>query len=91
MKLVEIFHGDEADTVVLVTGDTDLAPAVRTTMRLFPMKQIVFGFPYKRKNKELAQLVAAYFHIRKERYAAHQLPDPVVLPSGRRVSKPAGW
>jgi hypothetical protein len=91
MKLVEIFHGDEADTVVLVTGDTDLAPAVQTTMRLFPTKQICFGFPYKRKNKELTQLVTAHFYIRKERYAAHQLPDPVVLPSGRRVPKPAGW
>ena len=91
MKLVEVFHQDEADTVVLVTGDTDLAPAVRTTFRLFPTRQICFAFPYKRRNNELARLVSKFFYIRKERYVAHQLRDPMRLPSGRLVSKPADW
>jgi uncharacterized LabA/DUF88 family protein len=91
MKLVEVFHRDEADTAVLVTGDTDLAPAVRTASRLFPVKQICFAFPYKRRNSELAKLVSKYFYIRKERYAAHQLPDPMALPNGRLVSKPREW
>ena len=91
VKLIELLYADKADTVVLVSGDTDLAPAVETASRLFPTKEICFGFPYKRKNKELAQLVSKHFHIRKERYRAHQLPDPMILPSGRRISKPAGW
>ena len=89
MKLVEILLQDEADTVVLVTGDTDLAPAVRTASRMFPSKEICFAFPYKRKNKELAKLVSKHFYIRKERYLAHQFSDPVILPSGRKVAKPA--
>jgi uncharacterized LabA/DUF88 family protein len=91
MKLVELFHKDQADTVVLVTGDTDLAPAVRTAFDLFPTRQICFAFPYRRKNGELARLVSKSFYIRKERYAAHQLADPMRLPSGRLVPKPAGW
>jgi uncharacterized LabA/DUF88 family protein len=91
MKLIEVFHEDEADTAVLVTGDTDLAPAVRTAFRLYPARQICFAFPYKRRNNELARLVSKFFYIRKERYPAHQLPDPMRLPSGRLVPKPAGW
>ncbi|MCK4548347.1 MAG: NYN domain-containing protein [Candidatus Eisenbacteria sp.] len=91
MKLVEILVLDEADTVVLVSGDTDLAPAVRTAGRLCPTKQICFGFPYKRRNNELARLVSKYFYIRKDRYVAHQFPDPVTLRSGRAVPKPASW
>ena len=91
MKLVEIFFNDEADTVFLVTGDTDLAPGVRTASQMFPTKEIGFIFPYKRKNKELAALVSKHFHMKKERYAKHQLPDPMVLPSGRKVSKPSAW
>ncbi|MDO9172991.1 MAG: hypothetical protein Q7W29_14285, partial [bacterium] len=79
------------DTIVLITGDTDLAPGVRTTTRLFPTKRICFGFPYKRKNNELAQLVSVSFQIRKERYLAHQFPDPVTLPSGRLIAKPDEW
>jgi uncharacterized LabA/DUF88 family protein len=91
MKLVELFHDDRADTIVLVTGDTDLAPAVRTAASMFSAKQVCFGFPYKRSNKELEGLVPRHFYIRKERYARCQFPDPFVLSSGRRVPKPQSW
>lgn len=91
VKLLELLHLDSADTIVLVTGDTDLAPAVKTAARLFPSMQVCFAFPYRRKNKELAQLVPKSFHIRKERYLANQLPDPFILPNGRVIPKPAGW
>jgi len=90
-KLFEIFATDACDTAVLVTGDTDVAPAVRTAARLFPGKRVCFAFPYQRKNKELAQLVKTCFHLRKEAYAKHQLPDPVVLPDGTSLAKPPAW
>jgi uncharacterized LabA/DUF88 family protein len=35
LKIMELFHRDECDTVVLVTGDTDLAPAVRMAADVF--------------------------------------------------------
>jgi uncharacterized LabA/DUF88 family protein len=91
VRLLEVFHEDDADTAVLVTGDTDLAPAVRTAQKLFPSKEICFAFPYKRRNNELAKLVSRHFYIRKERYLRFRLPDPYTLPSGRKVFKPAGW
>jgi uncharacterized LabA/DUF88 family protein len=91
VKLIELLHRDRADTVMLVTGDTDVGPAVRTAMDLFPTKQIGFAFPYRRINRELERLVSMHFYIRKTRYAAHQFADPCTLPNGRVVSKPAGW
>jgi len=90
-KLLEVLHLNAADTVVLVTGDTDLAPAVRTARTLFPTKRIWFIFPYRRKNKELAQIADGNCYIRKERYAQHQFPPAVTLATGRAVAKPATW
>jgi hypothetical protein len=29
--------------------------------------------------------------VKREQYAKHQLPDPVVLPNGHRISKPTTW
>ena len=55
-RLFEVCHSDQAETVILVTGDTDLAPTVRTCKRLFPDKVIFFAFPYRRTNSELAGL-----------------------------------
>lgn len=91
IKLVELFYSNGCDTAVIVTGDTDLAPAVRTASQLFPDKNVCFAFPYKRKNNELAKLVNISFRIKKERYAQHQFPDPIVLPSGRELRKPIKW
>lgn len=91
LKIMELFHLDECDTVVLVTGDTDLAPAVRMAASVYPAKTICFAFPYKRKNKELNSITNKSFLIRKERYATHQFSDPYVGVSGRSINKPPRW
>jgi len=91
VKLMELLFYDQCDTAVLMTGDTDLAPAVRTAKRLFPKKRVCFAFPYKRKNKELAQIADVHFHIKKERYLAHQFPDPFILSDGQQIQKPMTW
>jgi len=91
IKLFEILHKDEADTVTLVTGDTDLAPAVRTVRSIFPTKRIWFLFPYKRKNNELARLADGHCNIKKARYSQHQFPQSITLQSGRVVTKPENW
>jgi uncharacterized LabA/DUF88 family protein len=77
VKLLKIFFNDECDTVVIVTGDTDIAPAVTTSKRLFPTKNIIFAFPYKRKNKELSQLAPGSFKIKSEQYVKNQFSDPI--------------
>lgn len=91
IKLLELFFTDSCDTAVLVTGDTDLAPAARTAKKLFTNKKVVFAFPYKRKNQELAKLAPNSFEIRKKQYVKHQFPNPYVLPDGSKVHKPSNW
>jgi uncharacterized LabA/DUF88 family protein len=90
-KLLEVFYTNECDTAVLVTGDTDLAPAVKTANRLFPEKQILFAFPYGRKNRELSQLARESFAIGKNQYVRHQFPNPYQLSNGTLVKKPPSW
>lgn len=90
-RLMELCYRDAADTFVLVTGDTDLAPVIRTATRLYPSKEFCFGFPFRRKNKELAKLVSRHFRIHRDQYAKFQFHDPLVLPSGRSIPKPPSW
>jgi len=91
VRLMELLHNDKCDTAVIVSGDTDLAPAVRIATAVFPAKEICFAFPYRRKNRELARLVSTSFRVKKQRYQQHQFPDPLKLPSGRFLHKPANW
>lgn len=90
-KLLELLHNKKCDTIVLVTGDTDLAPAIKTTKALFPEINIVCLFPYKRHNDELAELSHTHIKIKAETYTKHQLADPFELPDGTKISKPPSW
>lgn len=90
-KLLEICHLDLCDTVIIVSGDTDITPAFHTARRLFPSKDIGFLLPYKRHNKELMLLTPIHFLIAKATYLKHQLADPFVAPSGRSIAKPTNW
>jgi len=91
MHLFEICHSKEADSIVIVSGDTDLAPAVRACQRLFPAIFMCFAFPYKRHNAELKRLLPESFKIGHRSYLTHQYPDPLQLPDGCTVAKPAEW
>lgn len=91
VRLLELFVRDRADSIILMSGDTDLAPAVRLAKRLFPDKLVGFAFPFGRKNRELEKLSDVSFQISKGQYLRFQLPDPYVLQGGRRVKKPAAW
>lgn len=95
-KLLELVVTDACDTVVLMTGDTDLAPAVRTAQKLVAggvvaHKDIRFALPYKRHNNILRDIAPGSLRMGKERYAKYQFPDPFTLKSGKKVSKPSSW
>jgi len=91
VKVFELFARDQADRVVLVTGDTDLVPAVRTARQLYPAKEVCFAFPWNRKQAELQKLAnRPCFTISREAYRAHQFPDPALI-GGRAYFKPPAW
>ena len=91
VRLFELCHEDQADIIALVTGDTDLAPAVRICRRLFPEKTIFFIFPFRRSNNELAQLAPESIKMKLRSVQRHQFPDPLTLPNGRQIRKPPHW
>jgi len=91
VQLIELFVKNECDIVVLITGDTDLVPAIKTARSLFPGKEIIVGFPFGRKNNELVRASNRHFKILKERYESHQFADPLILPDGNVIRKPEEW
>jgi len=91
IKVVEVLLKNECDTTVIVSGDTDLAPAIRKCKTLFPDKKVVFSFPYNRKNMELFTLAPGSFSINCKQYIKYQLPNPVVLRNGQKIHKPSTW
>ena len=91
VKILELALGGETETIVIVSGDSDLIPAIRTTRRLFPSVRIWMAFPAGKGGKQLRKATHGAFTFSAAQYAAHQFPDPVVLASGRKLVKPGKW
>ena len=91
VKVIEIFHLDISDIVVIVSGDTDLSPAIEKAKLLFPKKQVLFAFPYNRRHTELAALAPKSFSIKRKHYEKHQFPQQVTLQNRHKIAKPKSW
>lgn len=93
-KLLELLNADDdthCETFVLVTGDSDLAPAIRTAMRVEPNVNIRFAFPVNRKSNDLLRVAPSSFKLRSGHYKANQFKNPLKLTDGTLVHKPSLW
>lgn len=89
--LIEQLADGACAAAVLVTGDTDLAAGVKVAKRMFPHKEVIFIFPFRRKSQELAKLVSRTFRVKGDRYRRHQFPDPYTLRDGSLIPRPRSW
>jgi len=90
-KIFEIFYKERADMIVIISGDTDLVPAIKTAKNLFPDKLIGIVIPYKNISEALKSISDFHYSIPPEKYINHLLPDPYVLKNGEKIYKPETW
>ena len=90
-SMMVAFATDACDMAVLVTGDTDMAPAIRAARRAFVEKRIGILFPYGRSHDELRRLTDVHRRTSLKQCFAFQLPDPLVTSGGRNIAKPTKW
>jgi len=88
-KLFELGVLCSNDINVLVTGDTDLSPAIKTFKKIYPNSKIYAIFPFNRKNMELRSLVDGQFSLKPGKYQKHQLPEKIQLSTGQKINKPS--
>jgi uncharacterized LabA/DUF88 family protein len=89
--LIEDAVEDRYDTAILVSGDSDLRPAVAAVKRLRPGKRIIAAFPPGRHSRVLVRAVDAYIPISHTTVRNAQLPPMVVAKGGVRLTRMAHW
>ncbi|HST59563.1 MAG TPA: NYN domain-containing protein [Longimicrobium sp.] len=91
MKVMETAARGECEVVVLISGDTDLVPAIKAAKRLSPSLMIGVAFPFMRHNAELRAVADFTFAIGQRDVQRAQFPPAVSLSDGGTVLKPTGW
>ena len=79
------------DVALIVSGDSDLVPAIESVRTRYPDKRLIVAFPPKRRSVDLKIAAHASFGILNNQIRASRLPDPVVTPEGITLRAPMGW
>ncbi len=91
IKLFELALADSFDTAFIISGDSDLAPAILAVKREFPAKQIGVIVPIGGRGKLLQSRADFTRKMRMEHLRLSVLPATVELTAGQTVSCPSEW
>jgi len=83
-------HKDAYDKIIIVSGDTDLVPAIEMVRQEFPHKIVGVLYPLGRANNELRQVANFVSKTKMKHLDAFQLPDQVQLPD-KLLYRPHEW
>jgi uncharacterized LabA/DUF88 family protein len=82
---------DDYDLAILVSGDSDLRPAVASVKRICPGKRIIAAFSPRRHSVSLARAVDGYLSISTAKVRNAQLPPRIVTANGVILERPVYW
>jgi uncharacterized LabA/DUF88 family protein len=91
ISLVEDAALGRFDRALVISGDSDLVPAIRAAKRLAPDTRVVAVFPPRRVSDPLRAVADAEYYLGKDKLRKAQLPDEVVTPNGIKLTRPAYW
>ncbi len=89
-KIIELATNNESEIVAIVSGDTDLIPAIQLAKQINKSLIVVVLFPYKRTNDELKEYADITFSIRPSKYSNSQFKGVVKTPNGD-LARPSNW
>ncbi|MBU1124920.1 MAG: NYN domain-containing protein, partial [Candidatus Omnitrophica bacterium] len=90
IQLFETAVKDFWDTGIVISGDSDLIPAIRAVKSTFLSKRIGIVIPIGRRAEELKQ--SADYHMKlKERHLRSSQFDDTLLVDGVEIRRPIGW
>lgn len=93
VKLFQCAYKDKFDTGILITGDSDIIPAIVAVKESFPKKQIGVVTPIGRSAEELKKVCDFYMKMKEEHLQRSQFPDRVIIDSEKNIflDRPPTW
>lgn len=90
LKLFELAVSNSFDRAIIISGDTDLLPAVRSVQSTFPDKQVGVVIPIGRHSENFKRTANFHHKMKEQHLASCVLADPYDI-GGKRLWCPANW
>ena len=91
IKLFQTAVQDLWDTAIIVSGDSDLIPAIKAVKSTFPARRIGLAIPIGRRAEELKQVVDFHMKVKEKHLATSQFEDEITIDGEVKLPRPATW
>lgn len=81
---------DEFDKAMILSGDSDLVPAIQALKASFPQKELEVVFPPHRVSKHLKMVADRHMRLKEKHLASNQFPNQIIM-GDVTILKPAQW
>lgn len=91
---INLFEGavkDIYDAAIIVSADSDLAPAIEAVKSAFPHKEIGVVLPIGRPAEYLKKISDFHVKMKRKHLQTSQFEDIVELGDGRKAVRPPSW
>lgn len=84
---------NEYDIAMIISGDTDIEPAIGALKDKFPKKKVIIVVPDRSVAGSQRYLAGKKncFSIKESHLKISQFDDPLILPNGKTLTKPNIW
>ena len=88
--LVDAFN-DEFDMAMLISGDSDLVPPIKSIHSIFQNKRVLVAFPPSRQNVSMKNVSKGAINIGRKTLLNSQFTETVISKSGYPLTRPESW
>ncbi|MEI6507670.1 MAG: NYN domain-containing protein [Bacteroidota bacterium] len=79
------------DAAMLISGDSDLVPPIKSVHENFNNKRVFVVFPPQRHNSSMSYVAKGSFIIGRRKLVESQFGDEVISLSGYKLRRPKSW
>lgn len=91
VRLFQHAFQEKYDKAIIISGDTDLLPAVRAVKSIYPGKGIGVVIPIGRSSEDFKKQTDFHFKMRESHLASSRYPDILKLADGTTLPCPPTW
>lgn len=91
LHLLQLAIMGQYDRAVIVSGDTDLIPAIKAVRVTFPQKEIGVILPIGKSSEDLLKQADFRHKMREHHLESCRFPDVIPLADGSALECPATW
>ncbi len=93
VKLFQCAHNDTFDIGILITGDSDIVPAIIALKESFPAKRIGLIIPIGRAAEAIKNACDFHMKMKEKHLRSSQFPDKIIIDSENNLflDRPPTW